>query len=202
MKHGRSFLFMILLMISSCAYRNEEAAALASYISLMQGESTLLNDPELATFWETTILPFSELEYTLMDLDKDGISELIVQTVDDPSSYQGVFAYKEGRIDCWQSDSTENTAFNYPLTDGTMVHQYNYDQTQTYRLFHYNTKGEEITITQLFTQTLADDRNVENVIYEIDGKITDAKQFEAVVSEQITEKRLPKEVWTPVRSDT
>ena len=83
-----------------------------------------------------------EYEYVYMDLDQDAQEELVVQMADNPGGYNGVFYFADGRLICWNSDGTEMSGRDYPLQDGTMVRQYDWNGTQSYTLFHYQSDGE------------------------------------------------------------
>ena len=128
-------------------------AALAAYSSFLSGDRTLLKDAQLETMWIPDFWadPFS-YEYTYLDVDWDGEAELLVQMEDDPCGYNGVFHFDGERLQCWNSDAVEMTCRDYPLTDGTMVRQYDYGGTRSYTLFRYRSDGEREELHSLFAR--------------------------------------------------
>lgn len=141
-----------------------------------------------------------DYEYTYLDLDADNVDEFLIQTVGDPSGYNGVFHYEDGKIYCWNSDSVEMTCYDYPLKDGTMVRQYNYAGTRSYELFWYDSDGESTTYTRLFARDeLIPENNTEPCpYYEIDGLELNAEDFESNLEVLVTGYLLEKDAWMKI----
>ncbi len=130
--------------------------ALAAYQRLLAGDLSLFDQEQIDTWglesWLPLVLRPGEAEYTYLDLDGDGTRELLIQGVDDPSSYNGVFHYSGGKLYCWQNDGSEGSCRDYPLVDGTMVRQYDQGDTSVYTLFRYRPDGSEETVDLLSFQ--------------------------------------------------
>ena len=126
----------LLLLLSGCGEPPSapEEEARAAYEALLAGDASLLG--EEASFVEPYFSAFAELEYLLMDLDGDGIDELLVQWVEFPGAYNGVFHYEDGALSVWQNDGVELSCRDYPLRDGTMVRQYDHGGS-SFRLFRF-----------------------------------------------------------------
>ncbi|MCM1057801.1 MAG: hypothetical protein NC517_09355 [Firmicutes bacterium] len=137
-------------------------------------------------------------EYVYMDLDGDGVEELLLQYINSPESYNGVFHYADGRLYCWQHDAVEMTCRDYPLKDGTMVRQYDTNGTNIYNLFRYQSDGDEVTVCSLFARTeLWDESSTDPCpYYEVDGREVDKQEFERLLKELVTDQRLDPSDWT------
>lgn len=178
----------------------DEDKAQTAYSNLLSGDISLLGDTQLGQEWADLILPNSELEYTTMDLDGDGVSELLVQWKENPGNYNAVFHYEDGQLICWNHDTVEMTRRDYPLQDGTIVQQYDYAGCRYYTLFRYQSSGEKEEVASLFAR---DEPMVENdsnpcPYYEVDGKEVDEAAFNAKLKEAIDDKLLTRSAWTAV----
>ncbi|MCM1191109.1 MAG: hypothetical protein NC123_03235 [Butyrivibrio sp.] len=137
-------------------------------------------------------------EYVYMDLDGDGVEELLVQYINSPESYNGVFHYEDGRLYCWQHDTVEMTCRDYPLKDGTMVRQYDTNGTNIYNLFRYQSDGSEVESNSLFARTeLWDESSTAPCpYYEVDGTEVSEAVFEELLKDLVTDQRLDASDWT------
>lgn len=180
---------------------SEEAqiAAYDAYSTLLFGDMSLLADGQTDTWWIPNFQSKDvSYEYAYLDLDQDGFPELLVQGKDDPGSYNGVFHYENGELFCWQSDGTEMSSQEYPLEDGTMVSQYEYNGTCSYTLFSYLPDGQRKELSHLFVrkEKIPSDSPEPCPYYEIDGKQVDQDVFEAQLKSRITDRLLDPSGWT------
>ncbi len=168
-----------------------------AYATLLAGVQSLVSMEEVV-WW---IPPFQgttlEYEYTYMDLDGDGVVELLVQMVDNPSGYNGVFHYEEGKLICWQSDAMEMSCWDYPLADGSLVRQYDQSGNVSYTIFQYLSNGEMKVLYYLFArEELIDVNSTEPCpYYTINGEEVTKEMFEGQIKELITDKVLIRENW-------
>ncbi len=136
-------------------------------------------------------------EYTYLDLDGDNMEEMLIQSTDGPEVYNGVFHYEEGRLVCWNSDAEDPACRDYPLQDGTMVRQYDYNGTRSYALFRYNSDGTREDISTIFAR---DERIPANSTekcpyYEIDGTELELSEFIKTLNTLVFDKKLESEAW-------
>ena len=139
---------------SGAALPQEKAeAAEAAYGAFLEGDISLFDDAQVDTWaldiWKDTILAVGELEYTYLDLDGDGAEELLVQWIEEPGNFNAVFHYENGSLFCWQFVCVEMTSGDYPLKDGAMVSQYDYNGTSSYTIFRYRSDGSREEVSTL-----------------------------------------------------
>ena len=174
-------------------------AALAAYSAFLSGNRSLLNDPQSES-WNILGSPAGlfPYEYTYLDVDGDGEAELLIQMEDDPCGYNGVFHFDGERLLCWNSDAVEMTCRDYPLTDGTMVQQYDYGGTRSYTLFRYCSDGEREELHFLFArdELVYEDSTLPCPYYEVDGTEVDEAGFETRLEELVGSKLLDRTRWT------
>ncbi len=175
-------------------------AALAAYGALLSGDTTLLNPSAGAAEW--WVPDFSDksmaYEYTYMDLNKDGVSELLVQMVESPEGYNGVFSFENGEVRCWNSDAAEMNCRDYPLVDGMMVRQYDFGGTSNYTLFRYRSGGEE-EIVSFFTisEEWLDSKSAQlRSRYTVDGEEVGKEDFDVQFNNLIACKLPERSIWS------
>lgn len=141
-----------------------------------------------------------QYEYVFLDLDEDNEVELLIQTLDDPRGYNGVFHVKDGKIYCWNSDSTDMQCRDYPLRDGTMVRQYDYAGTRSYHIFWYKSDGEVHWYSKLFAreELIPKDSKEPCPYYEIDGMELNVEEFELNLKILITDYLLERDAWKEI----
>ncbi len=178
-----------------------EDEALTAYSALLSGDKSLLAQTQPAQWWvpdfkDSTIA----YEYTYLDLDGDGGSELLIQMIDDPSGYNAVFHYQNGSLFCWNSDGVEMNCRDYPLLDGTMVRQYDYGGCRTYTIFRYQADGAMEHISRLFAreELLPADSALPCPYYEIDGNAVDKTTFDEQLTVLVFDRLLERLAWTAV----
>lgn len=201
MKLNRSTLALaICFLLSGCGGEGETAGE-AAYAPLLAGDGSLLG--EQAQYVEPYFFEYAELEYCLMDLDGDGLQELLVQWAEFPSAYNGVFHYEQGTLSVWQNDGVELSCYDFPLQDGTMVRQYDYGGGTTYTLFRYLPGGETEETARLYVRTASDnERDLRPCpYYEIDGEEVDEAAFHEALRTLVTDRLVPREDWTPRTGD-
>lgn len=184
--------------IASFAKENEEGdEVLEAYAALLAGDQTLVNN-EVAQWWIPDFRKTGSIEheYTYMDLDGDGVVELLVQMVNDPVGYNGAFHYENGELFCWHSDAFESGTQGYPLVDGTMVRQFEDNGNTSYTIFHYLSNGKMEDIHYLFAREYVPEYGTEPCpYYTIDGEEVTKEVFDEKVKELITDKVLGREAW-------
>lgn len=143
----------------------------------------------------------SSLRLSCLDLDGDGTVELLVRLAGDPRGYNGVFHFENGQIFCWNSDAAEASCFDYPLNDGTMVRQYEFNGTRSYQLFRYKESGKEEYATQLFVreELIPEDSLEPCPYYAIDGEEVDAAGFDRQFALLVDGPSVERTAWTPLR---
>ncbi len=143
----------------------EEYVTLKVYEYFLSGDRMFLEDSQADMWWIPDFLDDTlEYEYTYLDLDGDGLVELLVQMKDNPGGYNAVFHYEDGKLYCWNSDAVEMSSWDYPLSDGTMVHQYDYNGTSSYTIFRYNSDGERENVTEVISEEMLEELVVSKVI--------------------------------------
>ena len=179
---------------------NLEQTARAAYFDFLSGDVSLVENKEVGQSWVDFYLPNSELEYAFLDLDGDDVSELLIQWIDAPEGFNAVFHYSNGTLYCWNFDSVEMSSRNYPLQNGTMVHQYDYGGTSSWTIFRYLPDGESDKIFDLFAryEVIYDNDTAPVPYYEIDGIEVDKVEVESELDKRITNQRLERSVWTAV----
>ena len=187
-----ALLLACLLSLAGCGGgAAPEREARRAYEAFLAGDLSLFAQEELDRWgleeWMGLVLVPGEAEYTYLDLDGDGVPELLLQRADDPAGYNGVFRYEDGGLVCWQSDGTEGSCRDYPLEDGTMVRQYDFDGT-SYTLFRYRADGEEEIVATL--------REEPGPSYQIDGEEAEADAFSERLKSLVTDRILGRDRWT------
>lgn len=174
-----------------------DASAQAAYEDLLSGDFSLLDGTQRHLYLTAHS---GEWEYTTMDLDGDGVSELLIQYIDEPSYYNAVFHYADGKVTCWNNDDIETSCRDYPLRDGTMVSQYDYSGTRSYSLFRYRPDGEREVFSTLFArdELLYDDGQPPCPYYKIDDVEVDEATFNAKLEALIVRQLLDRWVWTTI----
>lgn len=187
--------------LSSDPAKEPAVSAQTAYAAFLSGDLSLFHDADIQTWglqaWADLILPNGNLEYTYLDLDDDGAEELLVQCVEDPCSYNGVFHYENGSLSCWQHDYMEGSCRDYPLTDGTMVRQYDFGGACSYTLFRYQSDGSMAEICNLFAreELLSSDSDAPCPYYEIDDREVDKNTFYEQLDALVTSRLLKRQVW-------
>lgn len=183
------------------AQKKPESAE-AAYAAFLEGDISLFDDTQVYTYaldaWKDTILALGELECTYLDLDGDGAEELLVQWIDAPGGFNGVFHYDKGSLFCWQFDCVEMSSRDYPLKDGTMVSQYDYNGTSSYTIFRYRSDGSREEIGNLFAReelVYPGDTNP-CPYYEVDGEEVDKVTFDERLRQMILDQMPERNVWT------
>lgn len=175
--------------------------ALTAYSEFLSGDRTLLDEAQ-SEMWEIPAFQGAGMkyEYTYLDLDGDGVDELLVQMVDDPCGYNAVFHFENGQIFCWNSDTVESSCRDYPLNDSTMVRQYDFGGTRSYTIFRYKEGGEKENISQLFTreELIPEDSSEPCPYYEIDGKEVDKVEFDKQLDSLVTDRLVERAAWAAI----
>ncbi len=187
---------------SGAALPQEKAeAAEAAYGAFLEGDISLFDDAQVDTWaldiWKDTILAVGELEYTYLDLDGDGAEELLVQWIEEPGNFNAVFHYENGSLFCWQFDCVEMTSGDYPLKDGAMVSQYDYNGTSSYTIFRYRSDGSREEVATLYArEELTDPEDTAPCpYYEADGNEVDKSDFDEMLGQMILNQVLERGAW-------
>lgn len=184
----------------------EEAAGNA-YEALLSGDASLLDEYSAALHGVENWTEFIQsedftYEYTCMDLDGDGLDELLIQMEDDPSGYNGVFHYADGRLFCWRNDNIEMSCRDYPLRDGTIVRQYDYSDNSTYTICRYQSDGntQEVTKLHFHNSPLDQDDGRTFPWYGIDYNEVTEGEFNEQLAAKVTGQLLDRSAWTVIHS--
>lgn len=197
--------WMTAILLAGCGGQQDKEAstypeplAQEQYERLLAGDCDLLEAFEEKGWWVPDFQQEMEYEYVYMDLDQDAQEELVVRMADNPGGYNGVFHFADGRLICWNSDGTEMSGRDYPLQDGTMVRQYDWNGTQSYTLFHYQSDGEIKELENLFVrrENIPEDSTQPCPYYEVNGKEVEQSEFEAQLQEKILDRLLQGDAWT------
>lgn len=173
----------------------------AAFMAFLNGDRSLLA-PGQSDLWYIPDFQddFLEYEFTRLDLDGDGVAELLVQLKEDPQGYNGVFHFEQGQIFCWNSDSMEMNIWDYPLQDGTMVRQAETNGTCSYTLYRYQSNGQNQEQQSLFArEEVLDPFSTAPVpYYEASHKEVDKAEFDKQLKAQISHQLLPRSAWSAV----
>ncbi|MBS6397782.1 MAG: hypothetical protein KH452_11655 [Clostridiales bacterium] len=178
--------------------KSAENRAEDAYSSFLSGDRTLLNSAQTETWWIPDFHDESMIyEYAYLDLNGDGIEELLIQLEEMPGGYNGVFHFADDQLFCWNSDAVEMNCRDYPLHDGTMVRQYNYSGSCSYTIFRYLENGETEDATSLLVreEAMSEDDSETYPYYEIDGKEVDQVVFEEQLQALVTDRMLERSAW-------
>lgn len=173
----------------------KSSCAQAAYEAFLAGDMSLLEPVEpgwaehMVSWWDF-FCSKGEMEYTCLDLDGDGMDELLLQWFNDPQIYNGVFHYEDGTLQCWQHDEVEMNCRDYPLRNGTMVRQYR----ESYILFRYHSDGSEEELTSLAAEPLYPD--LYTYCYQVDGEDADKTEFERQLKYLVTDQLLERDAWS------
>lgn len=177
-----------------------EQTARAAYIAFISGDGSLLDDTRLGQSWEDFYWPDNELEYTFLDLDGDGVSELLVQWIDNPGGMNAAFHYSDGKLYDWNFDTVEMSSWEVPLQNGIMVYQYHYGGSSTWTGFRFLPNGEWDTLFRFFARysVVLDDDTSKVPYYEVDNVEVDQETFDREFKKRITDHELERSAWTPL----
>ena len=183
----------------------EEIETRIAYEMLLAGDTSLFASEDLEHWglenWRGVTLAYGDLEYLCMDLDGDGGDELLLQWVESPESYNGVFHYRDGRLSCWQNDGSEGNCRDYPLRDGIMVRQYDFNGTTTYTLFRYRPNGKTKELVLLVAREgTIDPESGEELppSYEANGEPVEPDEFRGLLDSLVTGQRPDPSDWTGI----
>lgn len=196
-----------LLALSGCGTGEQPGAASPEeqakviYTGFLEGNGVQL-DEEQAAMWWVPNFQGSELryEYTLLDLSRDGVPELLVQLAEDPGGYNGVFHTEDGKLYCWNSDAAEMTCLDYPLNDGTMVRDYTFGGTRSYTIFRYTAAGETEELASFFAreERIPEDSPEPCPYYRVGETEVTRAEFETALQEQIGDHLLDRSAWNAI----
>lgn len=114
---------------------------------------------------------------------------------------KGVFHFENGQIFSWNSDAAEGSCFDYPLSNGTMVRQSEFNGTRSYQLFQYKESGREEPATLLFAreELIPEDSSEPCPYYAIDGKEVDETEFDRQFALLVDGPLVERTAWTPLK---
>lgn len=200
--------FFSVVILAGCQNASSESVRNQSiqdshkaYSDFISGSSSLINSNQSEEWW---IPDFSDgelqYEYAYFDLDGYGGDELLVQTVDAPCVYNGVFHFDGENIVCWNSDGAEMNCFDYPLRDGTMVRTYDFNGTRSYTLFNYTSDGVKNDIANLFLreELIPEDSSEKCSYYEVNGAEVEKSAFDEQFNKLIADRLTERSFWTTI----
>lgn len=158
--------------------------------------AVLYDESEELKIWD--IVKDNKLECTMLDLDGDGVDEMLIQAVDSPGTYNGVFHCEDGRVICWNHDANEEACRDYPLEDGTMVRQYDTNGSTIYTIFKYLPNGKIKEINKLFArqELMPEDSTEPCPYYSLDGREITKEEFEEALESMVNSVVLAKDAWS------
>ncbi|MBQ2101883.1 MAG: hypothetical protein II477_12570 [Lachnospiraceae bacterium] len=191
----------------SIAFSRDKYASLNAFAKFLSGDVNIRNaEQEARGFFggfQFALEHEYALEYLIMDLDGDGVGELLLQTVNDPITFSAVFHYNKGKVDCWDSDSGEGAVWQYPLSDGSMVIQRDESGSESYTVFRYlNGEHEEKSRFYAHLSKWGDGDELPCPYYTMQFALSesmeevDQKTYEKAIKECITDRMLSRDAWT------
>lgn len=189
-----ALLLVCALILTGCEVKPDpEVEAQRAYWHFLDGDLSLFDEEELEKWgleeWMPLVLKPKEVEHTYLDLDEDGVPELLLRRVEDPAGYNAVFHYQDGKLVCWQNDGSEGCCWDYPLEDGTMVRQYEADGSSSYTLFLYRSDGSEEIVGSLYV------REGDDPCYQVNGEDVDETIFWEELESRVTGRVLDRYEW-------
>ena len=190
-------LTLSLALLSACGTTNP-------YQNFLNGDLSQVDEASVESFFLKEMASGDTrlgYEYLLMDLDGDGSQELLIQYVDDPGSFNAVFHYENDKIVCWCSDSMEMICYSYPLKNGMMVEEYDYDGSISYNLYRYLPSGETEQIGSFFIREEPSslEESLDAPIYKIDNENVSKEEFEKELKEQVLDEMVSRNDWTKMK---
>lgn len=176
-------------------------SAREAYSAFIGGDRSLLDSEQSAEWWIPDFSDgVSQYEYICLDSDGDGVDELFVQAADAPGVYNAVFRFDGERLICLSSDGADMSSYDYPLRDGTMVRQYEFNGTRSYTLFKYTSDGEQEDIAYLFLreELIPEDSGEKCPYYEVNGDEVGKDEFDERFNELVSSKLTERSLWTAV----
>lgn len=203
MKNKYSIIFVLTLIyfIWGCKQPDEKNVYLL-FDDFMNGDNSILIESQRDNYFIPSFKnDGNEYEYTYLDLDGDSIDELLIQMKDFSGGYNAVFHAQDNQIVCWNSDSIEMTCYDYPLKNGLMVNEYNYDGSCSYNVFQYDSNGNKQWLSYFFIResNTFEDEGIECPIYKIGEDKVDKDEFEKELNGTIIYQKLDRTDWEKLR---
>ncbi|WP_026652031.1 hypothetical protein [Butyrivibrio proteoclasticus] len=173
----------------------------AIFTKFLNGDRSLLKDGQEEEWFIPDFKNSDDTyEYTFSDLDQDGEVEMIVQMEDEPGAYVSIFHIEDGKVVCWFMDNVEQISYSYPLDNGLMVNEYDYDGSVSYGIFRFNSDGEQEYIEDLFIrEEESSSGDAKCPDYQIDQEDIDKEAFEDELQTSILDHMLDKSAWTVIK---
>lgn len=179
----------------------EQELAQKVYEYFFRGDRQLLAEGVAEKWWIPEFHADGlDYEYIYMDLDGDGMTELLIQMKDEPDAYNGVFHYEDGKLYCWNSDSVEMSSYSYPLQDGSMVKQTKTGGNTVYTVFRYTSEGEVEEKRHLYAreELMESGSNEKCPYYEVDGAEVSKEEFDELLDKVIFNTKLGNAKWLSI----
>jgi hypothetical protein len=95
----------------------------------------------------------------------------------------------------------EMICYSYPLKNGMMVEEYDYDGSISYNLYRYLPSGETEQIGSFFIREEPSslEESLDAPIYKIDNKDVSKEEFEKELKEQVLDEMVGRNDWTKMR---
>lgn len=173
----------------------------AIFTKFLNGDRSLLKDGQEEEWFIPDFKdPEDSYEYTFSDLDQDGEVELIVQAEDNSGAYVSIFHIENGKVICWFMDNIEQICYSYPLDNGLMVSEYDYDGSVSYSVYQFDSNGEQEYLEYLYIrEEPASNGKGKCPFYLIDQQEVDKEAFEEELNLSVLDHVLDKSAWTVIK---
>lgn len=190
--------------ITNLDTNGDDSEEINAFTKFILGDRSILSSAQGVEHWIPDFQDETfDYEYAYMDLDGDGKVELLVQMKDFPEGYNGVFHYENGKVICWTSDSSEGSMRDYPLVNGTMVRQYDYNGNSNYTIFRYLSDGQKEDITHFIKreESMHPNSTSPSPYYSVNYVEVGKSAFDKQLNDMITSQMLDRSAWILVQPE-
>jgi len=161
--------------------------------ALLNGDFSCIEDKEQRAYLEACFSPRQyALEYVELDLDGDGTEELFLRLADAPEMTCILHAEGEEITRCW-SDTAETAYWVEPLSDGTILETYDYQNSYRCRVVRFQWDEDWETIDSLYLQYGENFIQREWPVWEHNGQAISEDEFDSLYQEKIAQMRV--QIW-------
>ena len=171
------------------------------YASLLQGDLSAVAEEDRETaelFFQTAADSEIDVEYTFVDLNGDGEEELFLRFADSPAIHR-IFHEEDGVLYCVHEKDMEMNHWFTPLTDGTLLSTYDYNNAFSYAVYQMDENWDLTEVDTWFYRYGESDNPNDNFAvpsWSHGGQDLDRETFSRQFKEQV-EDNYPR--WNTVR---